>query len=208
MLPGRTSSPTLTLTRRALGTRLAGAAAALGLGQGAATTVSAAPMPVLDPDLRDAALRGLALAGYRGDPVTAAAANAALARLSETDPEAGLLGRIYQMLDVRPATYWPEDAPSAAEADLAILHSAIRACQPVAFSYTDLDGNKTTRTVQPLVLVHPPQGVKLLAWCAERGDYRQFFVRAIHDIAPKHGDFSGDRMALLEGLLEKYTGRA
>ncbi len=208
MFPGRTSSPTPTLTRRALGTRFAGAAAALGFGQGAAASVPATPMPVLDPDLRDAALRGLALAGYRGDPVTAAAANSALARLAETDPEAGLLGRIYQMLDVRPAVYWPEDVPSAAEADLAILHSAIRACQPVAFGYTDLDGNKTTRTVQPLVLVHPPQGVKLLAWCAEREDYRQFFVRAIHDIAPQQGDFSGDRMALLEGLLEKYTGRA
>lgn len=105
MRPGRVSP--MTITRRALGTRIAGAAAALGFGTGAATSLAASPMPVMDPDLRDAALRGLALAGHRGDPVTAAAANAALARLAETDPEAGLLGRIYQMLDVRPAAYWP-----------------------------------------------------------------------------------------------------
>ncbi|MDQ1850791.1 WYL domain-containing protein [Gemmobacter fulvus] len=165
-------------------------------------------MQVMDPDLRDAALRGLALAGYRGDPVTAAAANAALARLVETDPEAGLLGRIYQVLDVRPAAYWPDDVPAAAVADLGVLHAAIRACQPVAFGYTDLDGNKTTRTVLPLALVHPPQGVKLLAWCAARQDFRQFFVRSMQGPKPQPGDFSGDRMALLEGLLDKYTGRA
>jgi predicted DNA-binding transcriptional regulator YafY len=131
-----------------------------------------------------------------------------LARLAETDPEAGLLGRIYQRLDVRPAGYWSEDVPAAAAADLAILHAAIRANQPVAFGYTDPDGNQTTRTVLPLALVHTPQGVELLAWCTERQDFRQFFVRAIQGPAPQHGDFSHDRMTLLEGLLDKYSSRA
>ena len=78
----------------------------------------------------------------------------------------------------------------------------------MAFGYTDLDGNKTTRAVLPLALVHPPQGVKLLAWCAERQDFRQFFVRSMQGPTPQPGDFSGDRTALLEGLLDKYTGRA
>jgi predicted DNA-binding transcriptional regulator YafY len=78
----------------------------------------------------------------------------------------------------------------------------------VAFGYTDLVGNKTTRTVLPLTLVHPPQGVKLLAWCAERQDFRQFFVRSMQGPTPQPGDFRRDRMALLEGLLDKYTGRA
>ncbi|GAB1362998.1 hypothetical protein MASR1M32_22340 [Rhodobacter sp.] len=65
MRPGRTQP--LTLTRRVLGSRIAGAAAAIGFGTGAAASTMANPAPVLDPDLRDAALRGLALAGYRGD---------------------------------------------------------------------------------------------------------------------------------------------
>jgi len=206
MPPGRARPQTI--TRRALGTRIAVAAAAFGFGNGAATRVAASPGPVMDPDLRDAALRGLALAGHRDDPVTAAAANAALARLAETDPEAGLLGRIYQLLDVRPAAYWPDNVPAAGAAELAILHAAIRACQPVAFGYTDLDGNQTARTVLPLALVHPPQGVKLLAWCAEREDFRQFFVRSMQNPTPRSGDFSDGRMALLEGLLDKYTGSA
>jgi predicted DNA-binding transcriptional regulator YafY len=198
----------LTLTRRALGTRLAGLAAAIGFGQSAATSVAAQPAAALDPELRDAALRGLALAGHRGDPVAAKAAEATLARLAETDPEAALLGRIYQLLDVRPAAYWHGDLFEAAAVDLSALHGAIRASQPVAFGYTDLSGQVTTRTVLPLALVHPPQVVKLLAWCEERGDFRQFFVRAMRGLTLREGDFSGDRLVLLQGLLDKETSRA
>ena len=205
MRPGRPLP--LTLTRRALGTRLAGLAAAIGFGQSAAANVAAQPAPPLDPVLRDAALRGLALASHRGDPVAAATAEATLARLAETDPEAALLGSIYQLLDVRPAAYWHDDLPEAATEDLATLHGAIRASQPVAFGYTDLSGQETTRTVLPLALVHPPQGVKLLAWCEERKDFRQFFVRAIKGLTLGVGDFSGDRLALLQGLLDKEAAR-
>ena len=166
MRPGRTQPATL--TRRALGTRLAGAFAAIGFGRGAMAQGAASPVAVLDPDLRDAALRGLALAGYRGDPVTAVAAKAALARLAQTDPEAALLGRIYPLLDVRPAAYWPDEVPEAAAADLATLHGAIRATQPVAFRYTDLAGSLSTRTVLPLALVHPPQGRGSSCWPGAR----------------------------------------
>jgi predicted DNA-binding transcriptional regulator YafY len=206
MRPGRPTP--LTLTRRALGTRLAGFAAAIGFGQSAATGVAAQPASTVDLELRDAALRGLALASHRGNPVAAAALEAALARLAETDPEAALLGRIYQLLDVRPAAYWHRDLPEAAAADLSALHGAIRASQPVAFEYTDLSGQETTRTVLPVALVHPPQGVKLLAWCEERKDFRQFFVRAMQGVTLRVGDFSGGRVALLRGLLEKEAARA
>ena len=206
MRPGRPTH--LTLTRRALGTRLAGFAAAIGFGQSAATSVAAQPASAIDRELRDAALRGLALASHRGDPVAAKAAEATLARLAETDPEAALLGRIYQLLDVRPAAYWHGDLPTAAAADFSALHGAIRASQPVAFGYTDLSGQVTTRTVLPLALVHPPQGVKLLAWHEERRDFRQFFVRSMQRLTLREGEFSGDRLALLRGLLEKEAARA
>jgi predicted DNA-binding transcriptional regulator YafY len=206
MRPGR-STP-LTLTRRAVGARLAGLAAAIGIGQGAARPAMAQPAPVPDPELRDAALRGLALASHRGDPVAAASAEATLERLAQTDPEGALLGRIYQLLDVRPAGSWHRDLPEAAAADLATLHRAIRACQPVAFAYTDLSGQRTTRAVLPLALVHPPQGVKLLAWCQERHDFRQFFVRALQGLTVQAGDFGSERLALLQGLFDKESGRA
>lgn len=197
------SSPKL--TRRALGARLAGAAVAVGFGNSVAANTPPS-VPMLDPDLRDAALRGFALARHRGDPVTAAAAKAALARLAESDPEAALLGEIYTLLDVRPAALWRVDVPKAQEPDLAALHGAIRACAPVSFGYTDLSGNQTTREVLPLALVHPPQGVKLLAWCETREGFRQFFVRSVTGLAVRPGDFSTDRLALLQGLLDKETG--
>ena len=109
---------------------------------------------------------------------------------------------------MRPAAYWHGDLPAAAAADLSALHGAIRASQPVAFGYTDLSGQQTTRTVLPLALVHPPQGVKLLAWCEERRDFRQFFVRAMRELTLREGEFSEERFELLRGLLEKEAARA
>lgn len=83
------------------------------------------------------------------------------------------------------------------------MHEAIAASRPLHFAYTDLHDNESERSVLPLALVHPPQGVKLLAWCLEREDYRQFFVRAMAQVTPLAGDFGDERMALLEGLVEK-----
>ncbi|MDZ7909314.1 MAG: WYL domain-containing protein [Gemmobacter sp.] len=198
MRPRRAPPAPLMLTRRALARGLAIGAAAMGLPVSAAQAA-----PAIDPALRDAALRGLALAGHRGDPVSAAAARAAIDRLAETDPEGALLARLYRKLDVRPAAYSPGDMPAATPEALAVLHAAIGAARPVFFGYTDLSDQVSERAVQPLALVHPPQGVKLLAYCEARGDYRQFFVRAMRDLAPRPGGFAEQRMALLQGLAEK-----
>jgi predicted DNA-binding transcriptional regulator YafY len=157
----------------------------------------------MDPALRDAALRGLALAGFRGDAVTAAAAQAAIAQLAGSDPEGALLARIYRVLDVRPAGHWREDMPEAVPQVLTLLHAAIAASQPVFFGYTDLSDQQTERQVLPLALVHPPQGVKLLAWCEVAQGYRQFFVRAMRNAALRPGSFADQRLALLQGLAEK-----
>lgn len=146
---GRTMPPSLNLTRRALARRLVGAGAVIGIGYEVAAWSVAMPAPAMDAELRHAALQGIALAGQRGDLVIAAVANAALDRLAEADPEAVLLGLIYQMLDVRPAQYCPEDAPKAAATDLARLHSAIRACQ------TECHVAVVTKTRKRIVMIPP-----------------------------------------------------
>lgn len=201
MRPGRTPDAPLSLTRRGLAKGLA-LGVTLMAGPAQANASVSAPIPALDPALRDAALRGLALAGFRGDAVSAQAAEAAIARLAETDPEGALLARLYRALDVRPALVYRVDLPPAAPEVLAVLHAAIAASQPVAFGYTDLSDQTSARSVLPLALVHPPQGVKLLAWCQAAEGYRQFFVRAMQDVQPRAGDFSAERMALLQGLVE------
>lgn len=48
--------------------------------------------------------------------------------------------------------------------------------------------------------MHTPQGAKLLAWCAEREELRQFFLRSMQEPALQPGDFSDDRMSLLEAF--------
>ena len=198
MRPRRAPPAPLMLTRRALANSLVAGAAVVGL-----PVRPAHALPMLDPALRDAALRGLALAGHRGDPVSAAAAQAAIDHLTETDPEGALLARLYRALDVRPSQYYRADMPEAAPAQLEVLHRAITTSQPVFFGYTDLSDQQSEREVLPLALVHPPQGVKLLAWCEAAQGYRQFFVRAMRDLVVRPGGFADRRMALLQGLVEK-----
>ena len=164
---------------------------------------AAASGAVVDPVLRDAALRGLALSVHRGDPVSARLAEQAIARLAHTDAEGALLARLYRALDVRPAgDFWRAHGPADAGV-LALLHQAVGEARSVSFAYRDLEDRETRRSVLPLALVHPPQGVKLLAWCQLRGDYRQFFVREMGDVAMGADGFAEARMTLLQGLVEK-----
>lgn len=189
-----------TLTRRALARLFASGTAALGM---APLAADATPAPAADPALRDAALRGLALAGHRGDPVSARAAQDAIARLAGTDPEGALLARLYRALDVRPAGVYWRDHTAAQPETLTLLHDAIARSHPVAFGYTDQSDQQSQRMVLPLALVHPPQGVKLMAWCQLRQGYRQFFVREMTGTTALAGDFSALRLSLLQGLVEK-----
>ncbi|HBS50218.1 MAG TPA: hypothetical protein DEA05_09090 [Rhodobacteraceae bacterium] len=80
--------------------------------------------------------------------------------------------------------------------------------QPVAFHYTDLQGQSSQRSVLPLALVHPPHGIQLLAWCEMRGDYRKFFVDMVEQAEPLDRSFAERRLALLRGLVEREAERA
>ena len=198
---GIDSDRRLALTRRAFATGLTGSLAALGIGD-AATAADRLHVPD-DADLRDATLRGLARTADLGDPVLAAKADAAIARLESSDPEGAMLVRVYRLHDVAAgayAYYGRTNGDRAATADLAGLHAAVRDCRPVSFRYTALDGAATVRTVLPLALVHPPQGIKLLGRCETRQDFRQFFVRAIGDLTLQDGRFTVRRLSLLRQL--------
>ena len=191
------------ITRRAFASALSGAAA-VGVSGVAVASVGTQGSST-DADLRDAALRGLALADARQDPVRAKAAAEVLEKLDCHDPEAGLLVRIYRRFDVPPASYWLRDAYQPDLLNLERIHNAVRESRRVRFSYTDLQGEESTRSVLPLALVHPAQGVKLLAWCDERQDFRQFFVRSMTNVSAQSGEFAYRRLDLLRGLLDKYA---
>lgn len=186
------------VSRRGFGRAIVAGAAGMVVG----APVGAGGDPV-DPVLRDATLRGLALSADRGDPVSARLAAEAMARLEAVDTEGWLLARIYRVLDVRPAGEYWRVHPQAEAGDLALVHGAVLESLPVTFRYLDREGNETRRTVLPLVIVHPPQGVKLLAWCALRQEYRQFFVREMRDLSMGSETFAPKRLGLLQGLVEK-----
>jgi predicted DNA-binding transcriptional regulator YafY len=200
------------LTRRAFATGMTGSLAVLGIADSApasARTVDVANAVPEDIDLRDAALRGLARAGDSGDPVLATRAEAALARLERSDPEGALLVRIYRAYDVASVAYRSgnlDDDPATAD-DLAALHMAVQDCCAVSFHYTDQEGTETDRTVLPLALVHPPQGIKLLAWCEKRQDVRQFFVRSVSELNVMAANFRDRRIDLLRHLADSATMR-
>lgn len=198
------------LTRRAFATGMTGSLAVAGIADPAAAVARAVVSGLGDADLRDAALRGLARAGDLGDPVLSARAEAALARLEGSDPEGAILVRVYRVYDVESAAYRygnVDDDPAAAH-DLATLHGAVQDCRAVSFRYTDLEGEVTDRTVLPLALVHPPQGIKLLAWCEKRQDIRQFFVRTLSGLTLQTANFGDRRMALLRQLADSAALRA
>lgn len=196
------------LSRRAFATGMTGSLAALGVGD--ATAATGRPETLGNADLRDAALRGLARAGDLGDPVLAAKADAVIAELESTDPEGAALVRIYRLYDVASALYRYGDADEdqASTTDLAALHTAVRDCRAVSFQYTDLAGEVTVRTILPLALVHPPQGIKLIGWCKKRQDYRQFFIRALSDLALRGKGFADRRLTLLRALADSATSPA
>lgn len=191
------------LTRRAFATGMTGSIALLGSGNAAAT----ARNDNVDAQMRDAALRGLARAGDSGDPVLAARADATLASLERNDVEAALLIRIYRRFDVASTGYWHGTAPlnEAQDTKFALLHAALDACSKVRIRYHDLEGSVTERSILPLALVHPPQGVKLVAWCEMRRDFRQFFVRQIDEILVGQGNFRSERLRLLAQLVGSFA---
>jgi len=201
------SDRALAVTRRAFATGMTGSLALLGIGEATAATKRFDAADAAD--LRDAALRGLARAGDLGDPVLSARADAVIAQLEIGDPESAMLVQVYRLYDVASADYGYgfSGKDRAAAADLALLHTAVRDCRAVSFRYVALDGEVTVRTVLPLALVHPPQGIKLLAWCEKRQDCRQFFVRALSDLTPRQTYF-GDRRLMLLRQLAEHAARA
>lgn len=150
-------------------------------------------------------VRGLTVLDALGDPVLTDDATALLAEVEMRLPGATLLRDIHRLYPIGGPL--PHPRPESA-ATLAALHTAIAGAQSVAFTYTDLEGDRTTRRVLRLVLVHPPHGVQLLALCELRGDFRKFFVRSMTGLAADGPVFIDRRTALLADLLVHERGRA
>lgn len=81
-------------------------------------------------------------------------------------------------------------APDGAEATRA-MRDAIARGRALRLAYRAASGEESERVVEPLCLFREPRGWRLLAWCRERRDYRQFL--ASRTIAAEVLDESFDR---------------
>lgn len=153
----------------------------------------------LDPTVLYMIVRGLAMIDLFADPVLEEDGAALLDQIGSRLPEASLLVALYRRYRA-PVPVEASRAGESAEA-LTDLHQAVAHARTITFNYTDLEGERSSRSVLPLAIVHPPQGIQLLGWCELRGDYRKFYVRAMQGITRTGSTFADQRFSLLGGLV-------
>lgn len=89
------------------------------------------------------------------------------------------------VIDLSP---WREDAYTKEK--LAVIRNAIEESKNLEFTYTDLQGTKTTRTVEPYSLILKAQKWYLYAWCSLRNSFRYFKVSRTKTLAETGATFS------------------
>ncbi len=81
------------------------------------------------------------------------------------------------VIDLSP---WHDD--DAARQKRALIREAIETSNTLQFSYTDSQGGKTVRTVEPYSLMLKSQKWYLYAWCSLRESFRYFKLSRIHEL--------------------------
>jgi predicted DNA-binding transcriptional regulator YafY len=73
---------------------------------------------------------------------------------------------------------------------LAVIRKAIEDARLLEFNYTDSEGKRTSRVVEPYSLVLKAQKWYLCAWCRLRGDFRFFKVSRIKELTVRNETFT------------------
>ena len=144
-------------------------------------------------------MRGIAFIEGFGDPFLDDDADALVDQIAQRLPEARMILAVHRAHIMPGYRSFNRDEDRGA---LGLLHKAVVDAMPVRFDYTDLEGQLTSRQVRPLILIHPPHGIQMFAWCDLRGAYRRFFVTAMKDVVVGAPGFAAHRYDLLAGLLD------
>ena len=186
------------LSRRQFAGAALGMAALPGAASGAALDLPA--LAALPRGQLALIIRNLAGLNARTDPVLQQDCQRMIADIGQILPEAEKLLELHRLY--RPMRqYHTSEAEDAR--GLSVLHDACLFSRPVSFDYTDLKGQKTSRRVLPIEIVHPATGIQLLAWCEKRQAHRKFFVKEIHGLRVHAGDFSARRADLIQGAIDE-----
>ncbi|WP_244271923.1 helix-turn-helix transcriptional regulator [Pseudovibrio denitrificans] len=76
---------------------------------------------------------------------------------------------------------------------ITVLRSAIHDRTFVGFTYTSLSGDTSQRCIRPLGLTAFESSWLLTGWCEMRGDFRNFRVDLMSDVAAQEDSFAFER---------------
>ncbi|MDW3222791.1 MAG: YafY family protein [Paracoccaceae bacterium] len=127
---------------------------------------------------------GLAMITRTGDRGLKRAARSAAQKLTDATP---LSSTVF-------ASSGGADEPSLV--DLSDVRQAIREEQKLKISYSNVDDQKSERTILPIAIAYHSEAIVLAAWCELRRDFRHFRPDRIssYDILPERFRGEGDRM--------------
>ena len=168
------------------------------------TLVEDATLPPLsfETDEIEALVLGLREVGEVGDPVLAAAARSALAKLRARLPASQAHRLEHAVLTAQ--RYTPLPTPGI---DVSRLRRATWDEQTIRFSYTDAEARQTTREVDPLSIVYMQASHCLLAWCHLRQDFRAFRLDRMQALELTGASFRPRRVAMLRQHLAEISAQ-
>ena len=160
----------------------------------------ALPPMMFSRDEMEALVLGLREVREVGDPVLAAAAGDALAKLKAALPERMRSEFEHAVLYAKRYVKRPE-----AVIDIEALRQATREERVVEIAYSDQHGQATERSILPLAIVYLERALVLLAWCRLRDDFRSFRIDRIERMALLSEFFRPRRVPLLRDCLARLA---
>ncbi len=146
-------------------------------------------------DQVDALAVGLSFVESSGDPVLAAAAREARAKIQASMPQP-------EERKLADAPYFSLQGRNRATPNMTLLRQAIRRRQIVQFDYRDGEGRRTARRVRPLVIWNLTDGWMFSAWCELRRDFRTFRFDRIANLTITGERFDEDEATGLRAFME------
>ncbi|GAA6208896.1 YafY family protein [Cognatishimia sp. WU-CL00825] len=164
------------------------------------TLIEDASLPPLgfEAEELEALVLGLREVMHVGDPDLAAAAKGALAKLRARLPS-GQAHRLQHAV-LSASRYTPMPKPGV---DARTLRQATWDERRVRFDYSDVNGARTQREVDPLSIVFMQMSNCLLAWCHLRADFRAFRLDRMSALEVLEQSFRPKRVPLLRDCLEQ-----
>jgi len=158
----------------------------------------ALPPMMFSRDEMEALVLGLREVVQVADPVLAKAADNALSKLKASLPERMRAEFEHAVLYAKRFYTRPEIS-----IDIEALRNATRAEQVIELDYSDVEGNRTLRAIQPLAIVFFDRSLVVLAWCEMREDYRSFRIDRIQKMTLSERSFRPRRVAMLREYLDR-----